>query len=101
MVRNGNNVSICIWYEMVIMYRSAYMVRNGYSTKMIFTMVRNGRYEIVPYAKSYADSTFILILHHIQINVTHKYILHVGTVKSMYLKRKKKYTCIYTYYQFY
>ena len=59
----------------------------------------------VPYAKSYADSTFILILHHIQINVTHKYI-QVGTVKSMYLKRKKKkrkkkYTCIYTYYQFY
>jgi hypothetical protein len=27
----------------------------------------------VPYAKSYADSTFILILHHIQINVIHKY----------------------------
>jgi hypothetical protein len=24
MVRNGNNVSICIWYEMVIMCRSAY-----------------------------------------------------------------------------
>ena len=24
MVRNGHNVSICIWYEMVIMYRSAY-----------------------------------------------------------------------------
>ena len=24
MVRNCNNVSICIWYEMVIMYRSAY-----------------------------------------------------------------------------
>jgi hypothetical protein len=73
MVRNGHNVSICIWYEMVIMYRSAYgtkwqwyelvmvrngngtkwlwyemaMVRNGYSTKMIFTMVRNGRYEMV------------------------------------------------------
>ena len=42
---------------MVIMYRSAYgtkwlwyemaMVRNGYGTKMIFTMVRNGRYEMV------------------------------------------------------
>jgi hypothetical protein len=26
MVRNGNNVSICIWYEMV-------MVQNGYGTK--------------------------------------------------------------------
>jgi hypothetical protein len=26
MVRNGNNVSICIWYEMA-------MVRNGYGTK--------------------------------------------------------------------
>jgi hypothetical protein len=24
MVRNGHNVSICIWYEMVIMYGSAY-----------------------------------------------------------------------------
>ena len=24
MVRNGHNVSICIWYEMVVMYRSAY-----------------------------------------------------------------------------
>jgi hypothetical protein len=34
MVRNGNNVSICIWYEKA-------MVRNGYGTKMIFTMVRN------------------------------------------------------------
>ena len=42
---------------MLIMYRSAYgtkwqwyemaMVRNGYGTKMIFTMVRNGRYEMV------------------------------------------------------
>ena len=51
MVRNGHNVSICIWYEMVKMYRSAYgtkwlwyemaMVRNGYDTKMIFIMVRN------------------------------------------------------------
>ena len=81
MVRNGHllyqtaygtiwsyNVSICIWYEMVIMCRSAYgidlhmvrngngtkwlwyemaMVRNGYGTKMIFIMVRNGRYEMV------------------------------------------------------
>ena len=46
----------------------------------------------VPYAKSYADSTFILILHHIQINVIPKYMLHVGTVKSIYLKRKKKQT---------
>jgi hypothetical protein len=79
MVRNANNVSICIWYEMA-------MVRNGYGTKMIFTMVQNGRYEMV----MYADSTFILILHHIQINVKYsKYMLHVGTVKSMYLKRKK------------
>ena len=43
----------------------------------------------VPYAESYEDSTFILILHHIQINVIPKYMLHVGTVKSMYLKRKK------------
>jgi hypothetical protein len=34
MVRNGNNVSICIWYQMA-------MVRNGYGTKMFFTMVRN------------------------------------------------------------
>ena len=24
MVRNGHNVSICVWYEVVIMYRSAY-----------------------------------------------------------------------------
>jgi hypothetical protein len=40
MLRNGNNVSIYIWYEMA-------MVRNGYGTKMIFTMVRNGRYEMV------------------------------------------------------
>ena len=49
----------------------------------------------VPYAESYEDSTFILILHHIQINVIPKYMLHVGTVKSMYLRRGKKYTCIY------
>ena len=52
----------------------------------------------VPYAESYEDSTFILILHHIQINVIPMYMLHVGTVKSMYLRRggetkKKKYTC--------
>ena len=45
---------------------------------------------LLPYAKSYADSTFSLILHHIQINVMPKYMLHVGTVKSMYLKRKQK-----------
>jgi hypothetical protein len=43
----------------------------------------------VPYAESYEDSTFILILHHIQINVIPKYMLHVGTVKSMYLRRGK------------
>ena len=29
-----------LWYEMA-------MVRNGYGTKMIFSMVRNGRYEMV------------------------------------------------------
>jgi hypothetical protein len=29
MVRNGNNVSICIWYEMV-------MVRNGNGTKWLW-----------------------------------------------------------------
>jgi hypothetical protein len=40
----------------------------------------------VPYAKSYEDSTFILILHHIQINVIPKYMLHVGTVKSMHIQ---------------
>jgi hypothetical protein len=55
----------------------------------------------VPYAESYEDSTFILILHHIQINVIPKSMRHVGTVKSMYLrqekKRKKKYTCILCY----
>ena len=53
----------------------------------------------VPYAESYEDSTFILILHHIQINVIPKYMLHVGTVKSMYLrwgkKRKKKNIHVY------
>jgi hypothetical protein len=48
----------------------------------------------VPYAESYEDSTFILILHHIQINVIPKYMLHVGTVKSMYLRREKN---IYMY----
>jgi hypothetical protein len=68
------------------------MVRNDHNVSICIW------YEIV---KSYADSTFILILHHIQINVIPKYMLHVGTVKSMYLKRKKIYTCIYTYYQFY
>jgi hypothetical protein len=55
------------------------------------TIWRSTHYgNFIPYAKSYADSTFILILHHIQINVKYsKYMLHVGTVKSMYLKRKK------------
>ena len=52
----------------------------------------------VPYAESYEDSTFILILHHIQINVIPKSMRHVGTVKSMYLRQeKKKYTCILCY----
>ena len=66
------------------------------------TICRSTHYDhFVPYAKSYEDSTFILILHHIQINVIPKYMLHIGTVVSMYLKRKKKqtnkkkYTCIY------
>ena len=36
MVRNGHNMSICIWYEMVIMYRSAYMVLNGNGTKWLW-----------------------------------------------------------------
>ena len=63
------------------------------------TICRSTHYDhFVPYAESYEDSTFILILHHIQINVITKYMLHVGTVKSMYLRREKneqkKYTCI-------
>ena len=84
MVRNGHllyrtaygtiwsyNVSICIWYEMVIMYRSAYgtkwlwyemaMVRNGYGTKMIFTMVRNGRYEMVMVRNDYNSYAYEVI----------------------------------------
>ena len=65
------------------------------------TICRSTHYDhSVPYAKSYEDSTFILILHHIEINVISKYMLHVGTVISMHLRRggkneKKKYTCIY------
>ena len=57
----------------------------------------------VSYAEYYEDSTFILILHHIQINVIPKYMLHVGTVKSMYLRRmylrrgKNQQTKIYMY----
>ena len=39
MVRNGNGTK-WLWYEMA-------MVRNGYGTKRIFTMVRNNRYEMV------------------------------------------------------
>ena len=67
------------------------------------TICRSTHYDhFVPYAKSYEDSTFILILHHIQINIIPKYMLHVGTVKSMYLRRggkteQKKYTCILCY----
>jgi len=55
------------------------------------TICRSIHYDHFVYAKSYADSTFSLILHHIQINVMPKYnnMLHVGTVKSMYFKRKK------------
>jgi hypothetical protein len=55
------------------------------------TICRSTHYDhFVLYANSYEDSTFILILHHIQINVIPKYKLHVGTVKSMYLRREKK-----------
>ena len=43
----------------------------------------------VQYAESYEDSTFTLILHHILINVIPQYMLHVGTVKSMYLRLGK------------
>ena len=50
MVRNGNNVSICIWYEMAL-------VRNGYGTKMIFTMVRNDRYEMVMVGNDYRPNS--------------------------------------------
>ena len=39
MVRNGNGTK-WLWYEMA-------MVRNGYGAKRIFTMVRNGMYEMV------------------------------------------------------
>jgi hypothetical protein len=39
----------------------------------------------VPYAKSYADSTFILILHHIQINVIPKYMLQYEMVGTKWL----------------
>ena len=65
------------------------------------TICRSTHYDhFVPYAKSYEDSTFILILHHIQINVIPKYMLHVGTVKSMHFKtekqRKKKNIHVYT-----
>ena len=53
----------------------------------------------VPYAESYEDSTFILILHHIQINVIPKYMLHVGTIKSIVFKTggKKRTKKIYMY----
>ena len=54
MVRNGHNVSICIWYEMVVMYRSAY------GTKMIFTIVRNGRYKMVMVRNDYNSSQQLL-----------------------------------------
>ena len=47
------------------------------------TICRSIEYDHFVYAKSYADRTFSLILHHIQINVMPKYMLHVGTVKSM------------------
>jgi hypothetical protein len=68
------------------------------------TICRSTHYDhFVPYAKSYEDSTFILILHHIQINGISKYMLHVGTVKSMHLRRekneqKKIYMYIHQYY---
>jgi hypothetical protein len=65
------------------------------------TICRSTHYDrFVPYADKYIMTisyhmqnlmlcTFILILNHIQINVIPKYMLHVGIVKSMYLKRKK------------
>ena len=41
MVRNGHNVSICIWYEIVITYRSAYGTK--WSECVDLLMVRNGQ----------------------------------------------------------
>jgi hypothetical protein len=42
------------------------------------TICRSTHYDhFVPYAKSCEDGTFILILHHIQINVIPKYMLHM------------------------
>ena len=41
------------------------MVRNGYGTKMIFTMVRNGRYEMVMVRN---DCNFLKLLSQSQPN---------------------------------
>jgi hypothetical protein len=93
-----------IHYDHFIPYADRHIMTISYymqiDTLLPFrTICRSTHYDhFVPYAKSYEDGTFILILHHIQINFIPKYMLHVGTVKSMYLRRgekEKKYTCIY------
>jgi hypothetical protein len=87
--------TICRWihYYHFVPYADRHIMTISYH--MQFDTIDD---HFVPYAESYEDSTFILILHHIQINVITKYMLHVGTVKSMYLRREKneqkKYTCI-------
>ena len=53
----------------------------------------------VPYAESYEDSTFILILHHIQINVIPKYAACWYSKKYVFKTgkktEKKKYIHVY------
>jgi hypothetical protein len=75
MVRNANNVSICIWYEMA-------MVRNGYGTKMIFTMVQNGRYEMVMVRNDYNSMEFTFWV----------YFTHIKRFRSYIFETEKKCT---------
>jgi hypothetical protein len=89
--------TICrsIHYDQFVSYADRYIMTISYhmqiDTLWPFRIIcRSIHYDHFVYAKSYADSTFSLIVHHIQINAMPTYMLHVGIVKSMHLKRTKK-----------
>jgi hypothetical protein len=89
--------TICrsIHYYHFVPYADRYIMTISYhmqiDTLWPFRIIcRSIHYDHFVYAKSYADSTFSLIVHHIQINAMPTYMLHVGIVKSMHLKRTKK-----------
>ena len=78
MVRNGNGTK-WHWYEMA-------MVRNGYGTKMSFTMVLNGRYEMVMVRN---DCNSYLLLGKFKYGRMYRYISTHNFIKELFTVNMK------------